>query len=707
MTGTVTFDAATMLDVTTFGAVGNGACDDTAAIVAAGSAALAQGKSLYFPPGVYDITSTMTLRSGEHWVASAGSVTLAAAPTLAKLLDIDGTPMGPDGTPVPAPATGDSLSGFVFQGGADVAQPRAPFVVAYIATNITLDNDTFQNISGIGVLLSNVAGVTIENSSFDNVGNYRTLSGNLVDAGEAVAFCCSNILASADNVVTSCNFTKIGLDAISAGAQDDFVASNNTMEGLNILQEWTNSPVGAAGVYLADDTDSSALNNTIAGASGNGIDLLDDTNLLVGGNTVTGNDESGIAIAGVTNGRIVDNVADNNNQLLDHFPHTAGITVAKGPNLLSSDLTIAGNTATDTQATPTQDWGLQVDQNACGAGVVVTDNAFAGNRDGVSNVALATLTSAVAGEAACYGAGTHIATARGDLPIERLRRGDLIRTAFGRLRPVVWVGRRRIDCRRHPQPETVWPVRVVAHAFAPGRPARDLIISFDHAVAWHGTLIPIRYLINGASIMQCPVERVEYWHVELPAHDLLLAEGLVAESYLDTGNRAAFEGVQQRPAPGGAAALRLWQQRGCAPLLTDGPRLAAAHAALLARAQSLGHRLTAAPGLGLFADGRSVPPFGDLRFRLPSRARMIHLRTRSFVPAHLAGHGHDPRRLGVAVSAIRLDGTSLPLDDARLGAGWHPPEPGWRWTAGNAAIATAGAQEVALSLAITGRYWRD
>jgi hypothetical protein len=32
----------------------------------------------------------------------------------------------------------------------------------------------------------------------------------------------------------------------------------------------------------------------------------------------------------------------------------------------------------------------------------------------------------------------------------------------------------------------------------------------------------------------------DYVHVELDRHDILLAEGLPAESYLDTGNRAAF-----------------------------------------------------------------------------------------------------------------------------------------------------------------------
>jgi hypothetical protein len=34
---------------------------------------------------------------------------------------------------------------------------------------------------------------------------------------------------------------------------------------------------------------------------------------------------------------------------------------------------------------------------------------------------------------------------------------------------------------------------------------------------------------------------VTYWHVELDAHDILLAEGLPAESFLDYGSRLWFE----------------------------------------------------------------------------------------------------------------------------------------------------------------------
>src|ERR1700746_3348993 len=47
--------------------------------------------------------------------------------------------------------------------------------------------------------------------------------------------------------------------------------------------------------------------------------------------------------------------------------------------------------------------------------------------------------------------------------------------------------------------------------------------------------------MNGATIRQeQDWTSVEYFHVELDAHAILLAEGLPAESYLNTGNRGFF-----------------------------------------------------------------------------------------------------------------------------------------------------------------------
>ncbi len=181
-----------------------------------------------------------------------------------------------------------------------------------------------------------------------------------------------------------------------------------------------------------------------------------------------------------------------------------------------------------------------------------------------------------AGFAACFAAGTRIATARRDIAVETLRVGDRVQTLLsGKAAPVVWIGHRHIDCTRHPEPRKVWPVRISAGAFGPGRPCRDLWLSPDHAVYVIDMLIPAKQLINGATIVQVPVDSVTYYHVELPQHEVLLAEGLPAESYLETGDRANFAngGTAVRQAADFSA--RTWEAHGCAPLIIAGPRLIA------------------------------------------------------------------------------------------------------------------------------------
>ncbi len=184
----------------------------------------------------------------------------------------------------------------------------------------------------------------------------------------------------------------------------------------------------------------------------------------------------------------------------------------------------------------------------------------------------------------CFVEGTRIATPSGEVAVEQLRVGDTVRLARGGSAPVAWLGRRAVDPRRHPRPLDVQPVRVRAHAFGPGLPTRDLRLSPDHAVYADGVLIPVRYLVNGDSVArEAGGASATYWHIELPAHDVVLAEGLPCESYLDTGNRAAFENAGTVMQTHPDFSQRLWDADACAPLVIAGPQLDRVRARLYAR----------------------------------------------------------------------------------------------------------------------------
>jgi autotransporter passenger strand-loop-strand repeat protein len=177
---------------------------------------------------------------------------------------------------------------------------------------------------------------------------------------------------------------------------------------------------------------------------------------------------------------------------------------------------------------------------------------------------------------ACFVGGVKILTDRGERAIEELSVGDLVVTARGGLRPVRWLGRRRLDPARHARPEQVQPVRIEAGALAPGVPFRDLCVSPEHCLWLDETLVPAGALVNGATIRQEVWREVEYFHVELDGHDVLLAEGAPAESYLDCGNRDNFEN--------GGATRRLRDERPLASLALA----ARLQARLAARAAELG-----------------------------------------------------------------------------------------------------------------------
>jgi hypothetical protein len=311
--------------------------------------------------------------------------------------------------------------------------------------------------------------------------------------------------------------------------------------------------------------------------------------------------------------------------------------------------------------------------------------------------------------APCFAAGTHIATLDGDVKVENLRAGDTALLADGRTAEIVWIGHRRVRVALHPRPHDVTPIRVSVGAFGPGLPCRDLLLSPDHAVFVDGVLVPVRYLLNGATIAAAPIESVTYYHVELAAHDVLMAEALPVESYLDTGNRAAFANGGTTVMAHPDFARTIWDERACARLVLDGPELIAIRHRLLLRAAEQGFGLTLDADPVLAVDGtvlRGQSHDGTKwRFIVSGAAHAVRLVSRNTVPAEINARDEDGRRLGVAVVRIVADGREIPLDSCAGLAGWHQTEPGLRWTDGDALLPVAGARLVELHVEPLQQYW--
>jgi hypothetical protein len=147
----------------------------------------------------------------------------------------------------------------------------------------------------------------------------------------------------------------------------------------------------------------------------------------------------------------------------------------------------------------------------------------------------------------CFAAGTPIETAGGEVAVERLAVGDLVRTLDHGLRPVRWIGNVRVDL--GPGPHPARPVRIGAGALGAGVPGRDILVSPAHRVLVFGglcemltgapeALVPARHLVGLPGVGWADeLREVVYWHFAFDAHEIVFTAGLRSES-LHPGRQA-------------------------------------------------------------------------------------------------------------------------------------------------------------------------
>ncbi len=175
----------------------------------------------------------------------------------------------------------------------------------------------------------------------------------------------------------------------------------------------------------------------------------------------------------------------------------------------------------------------------------------------------------------CFLAGTMIATPDGEAAIETLKPGDLVLTADGRTVPVRWIGINTVAT-RFADPQRNMPIHIMPGALGEGLPKRDLKLSPDHALLLDGILVQAGALLNNVTIHRVGwmPEQFRYYHIETAAHDLILAEGVAAETFVDNVSRMAFDNWQEfldicdgEPPTGEMAYPRAKSQRQLPPLV--------------------------------------------------------------------------------------------------------------------------------------------
>lgn len=148
----------------------------------------------------------------------------------------------------------------------------------------------------------------------------------------------------------------------------------------------------------------------------------------------------------------------------------------------------------------------------------------------------------------CFCRGTRILTVSGEVAVEDLRVGDLVRTRDHGLQPVRWIGAKALDGIDLALAPKLRPIRIAAGALGAGLPDRDLLVSPQHRILVRSAiaqrmfgsdevLVAARQLLALDGVEELAVEAVEYFHILFDRHEIVISNGAETES-LFTGPEA-------------------------------------------------------------------------------------------------------------------------------------------------------------------------
>ena len=142
----------------------------------------------------------------------------------------------------------------------------------------------------------------------------------------------------------------------------------------------------------------------------------------------------------------------------------------------------------------------------------------------------------------CFVAGTLIETKRGQIPVERLRAGDLIRNDDGDLKPLRMNLSTQVDAQSLRARSQLRPIKISAGSLGAGMPLRDLYVSRQHRMVVSSPVTKRMFgetdaLVAAARLLDVPGiyvddrdQCVAYHHLVFDDHEVVLAEGAPSES---------------------------------------------------------------------------------------------------------------------------------------------------------------------------------
>ena len=536
-------------------------------------------------------TASATVISGGTVVLAAATATLAGATTFTASGTIDVTTLAGSGAGI----TG-VISGFGFGDVVDVTAIGAGATltekivsgntVATLSSGGVSQSFTFAGSAGSSLASATDSGGDAEITYVRPTPTYLVVSAGVTSSGLTVTDGSTLLVSSGGTIVSATvlsggSVTMSGTDSgsvISGGGSETVVgsATGDKVYGSQLVSSTiakvTNETVFSGGV----------VNESVAGAVISGLTISNGGTLNIRAATTASNTV-------LTSGGVLDLVtakADVTGTLTFSGGGTleeTGTTAAGFGDLAVISGFKAGDTIDVTTIAPAISGvsatlsssmsGGNTVETITGGGVsesfifagTYAPGTFVLGADATSGVQITTNTP-------CYCRGTRILTEQGEVAVEDLVIGDRLVTASGAVRSIKWLGKRSFGGRFTAGNREVLPVVIQAGALGDGLPRRNLSVSPLHAMYLDGLLIPAKSLVNGETIVQARAAAlVEYFHIELETHDVILAEGAPSETFVNDDSRGMFHNAREYAAlyPNASEDPAVY----CAPRVEDGALL--------------------------------------------------------------------------------------------------------------------------------------
>ncbi|WP_231502846.1 Hint domain-containing protein [Gluconobacter thailandicus] len=546
----------------------------------------------------------------------------------------------------------------------------ATFSAGASTSALTLNGGTIDTYVTPKFVAGGVVSGTLIFESGVSDGGYQKLGTGVTIQLKSGASLSNSTIGSGNNVTVSSGGTATGLVASSGGS---IYAASGAHIGTTTVSSGATLSAAAGATLSGTVTTTNGAKIIIPTTAGGTVNLQGDSNV---GLTITGSGSPTTVISGFS----ANTTAGTSDGITLESVKTADVVAVSYPDTDHVTFTLKDGSAVSLNIIGVKDVGYTLSSDSSG--------------DLVCEV--------------CFLADTLVAGPNGDTAVQNLVPGDIItsyRDGVTSSSRISWAG--KAHCVIRPEKaddEAGYPVRIVKDAIALGVPFKDLLVTSEHCLFLDGKFIPARMLVNGRSIFfDKSFTSYDYFHIETEDHSVIVANGALTESYLDTGNRRAFRQEGNVFVLGQQA--KSWETDAAAPLAVSRELVEPAYRLIEQRAQVLQFEIQA-PAISTVVEsdlhlvsnnGHRIEALrtvdGRTMFMIPDGVNSVQVVSNNSRPSDAIGPFVDDRRmLGVLVSDISFfdsgvtKNISTHLSDDTL-SGWHDREhASMRWTNGNALL---------------------